>query len=165
MSNPFVASALRAWSTQRGYVQRLTADLSDADMVSQPVPGITMNHPAWVLSHCGIYPPVIAAILEGRSFEDPIKHKFGRESRPSTNPADYPKKEALLAEFFAGQDKLAEVLARTDLDVFTRPIPLERWKARFPVIADVVFYLMLDHQAGHLGQISAWRRAGGRPAV
>jgi hypothetical protein len=52
-----------------------------------------------------------------------------------------------------------------DPAVLERPIPLERWTGRFPRIADATLYLMLSHEAAHLGQVSAWRRAGGRPAV
>lgn len=165
MPDPLIAGILRSWSYQRDYAVKLVADLSEADMVSQPVPGVVMNHPAWVYGHCGVYPPVLAAMLEGKAFEDPIKHRYGRDSRPTPNRADYPSKTEILGGFLAGHDRLAEVLGRVDPGVLARPIPLERWKQRFPTIADAVAHLMLEHEAGHLGQVSAWRRAGGRPAV
>jgi hypothetical protein len=165
MADALIAGILRSWSYQRDYAERLVADVPDAEMASQPVPRVVMNHPAWVYGHCGIYPPVLAAMLEGRQFEDPIKHRYGRDSRPSSNRADYPPKERIVSEFLNGHDLLADVLGRADPAVLARPIPLERWKARFPTIADAVAHLMLEHEAGHLGQVSAWRRAGGRPAV
>jgi DinB superfamily len=160
-----IAGILRSWQYQRDYAVKLVADLSDGDMVSQPVAGVVMNHPAWVYGHCGIYPPVLAAMLEGKPFEDPIKHRYGRDSRPTGNRADYPSKEVIVGEFLAGHDRLAEVLGKADAAVMARPIPLERWKQRFPTIADAVAHLMLEHEAGHLGQVSAGRGAGGRPAV
>lgn len=165
MPDAMIAGILRSWQYQRDYAVKLVADLSEADMVSQPVPGVVMNHPAWVYGHCGIYPPVLAAMLEGEPFEDPIKHRYGRDSKPSPNRADYPSKNVIVAEFLNGHDRLAAVLERVDPTVVARPIPLERWKQRFPTIADAVAHLMLEHEAGHLGQVSAWRRAGGRPAV
>jgi hypothetical protein len=165
MGDVVIGAILRTWARQRDYAVRLVADLSDADMVSQPVPGVVMNHPAWVYSHIGIYPPVLAAILQGRPFEDPIRHRYGRESRPESDVNAYPRKAQLMAEYLRGHDELADVLERTDPAVLARPIPLERWKERFPVIADAVVHLMIDHEAGHLGQVSAWRRAGGRRAV
>jgi hypothetical protein len=67
--------------------------------------------------------------------------------------------------FLEGHDRLAAALGEVDPAVFARPIPLARWAERFPRIGDAVLYLMLSHEGGHLGQISAWRRAGGRPAV
>jgi DinB family protein len=156
---------LRTWARQRDYATRLVADLSDADMVSQPIPGITLNHPAWTFGHIGIYPPVLAAILQSQPFEDPIKHKFGRDSKPTSDPAAYPPKAKLMADFLAGHDHLATVLEQTDPAILDRPIPLPRWKERFPYIADAIIHLMIDHESTHLGQVSAWRRAGGRPAV
>lgn len=165
-NDPLINALLRAWATQRDYAARLVADLSDDDMVSQPVRGgVTMNHPAWILGHLSAYSPVLARILRLEPFEDPLKHRYGRETRPTGHRADYPSKHVLLADFLAGHDDLAATLARTDLSVLARPIPLARWEPRFPLIADAIVYLMLNHESTHLGQISAWRRAGGRPAV
>ena len=165
MADALIAGILRSWQYQRDYAVKLVADLSDDDMIAQPVAGVVMNHPAWVYGHCGIYPPVLAAMLEGKAFEDPIKHRYGRDSRPTANRADYPSKDVIVAEFLKGHDRLAEVLSKADPAVMARAIPLERWKQRFPTIGDAVAHLMLEHEAGHLGQVSAWRRAGGRPAV
>lgn len=165
MSNALIPAILRTWERQRDYAVRLVADLSDADMVLQPVAGVTMNHPAWTFGHIGIYPPVLAAILRGEPFEDPIRHRYGRDSRPLSDPAAYPPKAQLMGEYLEGHDRLAAVLERADASVLDAPIPLARWKERFPFVADAIVHLMIDHESGHLGQVSAWRRAGGRPPV
>jgi hypothetical protein len=163
--DPLISSLLLSWSNHRGYAQRLVADLSDADMVSQPVPGVVMNHPAWTLGHLSPYPPVLAAILKGEEFVDPLNSKYGRGTHPVADLKAYPPKADLLAEFLLGHDLLARTLEQVDPAVMAKPIPLARWKERFPRIGDAVLYLMLSHEAGHLGQLSAWRRAGGRAAV
>lgn len=163
-----VNAILGSWAMQRDYAARLTADLSDADMTSQPVPGAVLNHPAWVFSHLSLYPPVLTAILRGAKegeFADPIKSPYGKDSRPVADAAVYRPKRELLAAYFAGHDELARVLSETDASLLARPIPLARWQQRFPLVADALVHLMLDHEAGHLGQVSAWRRAGGRAAV
>ncbi|MBX3407047.1 MAG: DinB family protein [Phycisphaeraceae bacterium] len=163
-----VGAILNSWAAQRDYAARLTADLSDADMRSQPVPGVVMNHPAWVFSHLSLYPPVLTAILRGANegeFADPIKSPFGKDSRPVSDRAAYLPKQELLAAYFAGHDGLAQALEGADASALARPIPLKRWEKRFPLVADALVHLMLDHEAGHLGQVSAWRRAGGRAAV
>jgi hypothetical protein len=162
---PLISALLLSWSNQRDYAQRLVADLSDADMVSQPVQGVTMNHPAWTLGHLSPYPPVLAAILQERPFEDPLNSKYGRGTKPVSDPKAYPSKADLLAEFLKGHDLLARTLEQVDVAVMSKPIPLARWEQRFPRIADAVLYLMLHHEGSHLGQLSAWRRAGGRPSV
>lgn len=165
MPDPLVQALLRTWARQRDYAERLVADLSDTDMVSQPVRGVTMNHPAWTFGHIGIYPPVLAAILRGQQFEDPITHKYGRESKPLSDHKAYPPKAELMSTYFVGHDDLAATLERTEPAVLSKSIPLARWKERFPLIADAIIHLMIDHESGHLGQVSAWRRAGGRPPV
>ena len=162
---PLISSLLLSWSNQRDYAQRLVTDLTDADMLSQPVPGVTMNHAAWTLGHLSPYPPVLAAILTGEPFTDPLNSPYGRGSKPVSDPTAYPPKAKLVAEYLAGHDLLASTLEAIDSEVMAQPIPLARWKDRFPRIGDAVLYLMLSHEGAHLGQLSAWRRAGGRPAV
>jgi hypothetical protein len=165
MNKPIVDAILRTWDRQRDYAVRLVADLSQSDMVSQPVPGVVMNHPAWIFSHIGLYPPVLAAILREESFVDPINSPFGKDSKPLSDAGAYADKATLMDAYFRGHDELAETLMRADLNVLAKPIPLARWKERFPFIADVIVHLMVNHEAGHLGQVSAWRRAGKRPSV
>ncbi len=162
---PLISSLLLSWSNQRDYAQKLVADLSDADMVSQPVAGVTMNHAAWTLGHLSAYPPVLAAMLRGTAFTDPMHSPYGKGSKPLPDVAAYPGKAAMLKEFLEGHDLLAATIEAVDPAVLERPIPLERWRERFPRIADATLYLMLSHEAAHLGQVSAWRRAGGRPSV
>ena len=167
-SRALVQAILGSWKTQRDYAARLVADLSDADMTSQPVEGVVMNHPAWVFSHLALYPPTLSAILRGAregEFADPIKSPYGKDSKPLGDASAYDKKDALMARFFDGHDELAAVLGEVDRSILAAPIPLKRWEKRFPRVADALVHLMLDHEAGHLGQISAWRRAGRRPAV
>lgn len=159
------AAILRTWDLQRDYALRLLSDLSDADMVSQPVPGVVLNHPAWTFGHLSIYAPVLTAILRAEPFEDPIFHRYGRDSAPIADTKAYPPKAELVAEYLRGHDELAATLKAADESVLGRPIPLERWKARFPLIADAVVHLMIDHESTHLGQVSVWRRAGKRPRV
>lgn len=163
-----VNAILGSWAQQRAYAARLVADLNDADMVSQPVPGVVMNHPAWVFSHLSLYPPTLSAILQGAregEFADPIKSPFGKDSKPVADAAAYLPRETLIASYLDGHDKLAAVLVSVKHEVLGRPIPLKRWEQRFPLVADALVHLMLDHEAAHLGQVSAWRRAGKRPAV
>jgi len=165
MSNVIVDAILRTWERQRDYAARLVADLTDADMLSQPVPGVVMNHPAWVFSHIGLYPPVLSAILRGTPFTDPITTPYGKDSKPLADPRAYAPKAQLMEQYFRGHDELAEALAEADPAVLAKPIPLARWQQRFPFIADAIVHLMIDHEMGHLGQVSAWRRAGKRPSV
>ena len=53
----------------------------------------------------------------------------------------------------------------TGRTVFSEPNPLERWRAVNPTVGDMIVTLMVKHESGHLGQLSAWRRAMGLASV
>ncbi|TVQ31954.1 MAG: DinB family protein [Phycisphaeraceae bacterium] len=165
MNRALIDALVRAWDDQRGYAHRLVADLSDADMLAQPVRGVVMNHPAWILSHLTAYATVFSAILREEPVQDPADHPHGRNSRPLDDPGAYLPKDELVATFTASYDEVAELMRTVDPAIFDRDAPLERWRERFPRIADVAVQLTVKHMATHLGQLSAWRRAGGRPPV
>jgi len=160
-----LAALLHAYEDNREYAKRLVADLSDAEMMSQPVPGRVMNHAAWALAHLGVYGPVVEALVLGRPFQDPIDHPFGGKSKPLSDPGVYAPKAELLRVFVEGYDGAARALRSAPAERFGAPQPVERWKARFPTVAHFAQHIMVKHMATHLGQVSAWRRAGGRPSV
>lgn len=147
------------------YAEKLVADLSPQEMVAQPVSGVTMNHPAWVLSHLAAYSPVLTTMLRGQEPEDPLTHRYGMQSRPVDDLGEYPPKDALVAHFLTVRHQLAEVFDAAEEAHLGSPVLLERWKGRWPSIWHACVTLMTTHEAVHLGQLSAWRRAGGRPAV
>ena len=50
-ANPLAAAILITWKRNAAYALRLAEDIDPARFVAQPVPGRTLNHPAWVFSH------------------------------------------------------------------------------------------------------------------
>lgn len=149
----------------RAYAQRLTADLSDADMLAQPIQGVTMNHPAWLLSHLLAYAPVLEMILQGEPVEDPIAHRHGRGSTPMADPEHYLPRDELIAEFDDAYARAGHAFEQVSEHWLTTTTPIKRWVERFPTIAYLPGQFLVKHMATHLGQLSAWRRAMGRPAV
>lgn len=147
------------------YAEKLVADLQPEEMIAQPVPAVTMNHPAWILSHLAAYPPVLRKMIEGEEPDDPLTHQYGQQSKPESDPGAYPPKDALVAHFLTVRHRLAEAFEKTDEDHLGSPVLIERWKGRWPSIWHCAVTLMTTHEAVHLGQLSAWRRAGGRPSV
>ena len=164
-SDATIDGLLRIWKKQGDYLRRLLGNLSEKDMVNQPVPGVIMNHAAWTMAHLRPYPDVMTAIVQGKPFEDPKSNKWWMGSTPSGRVEDYPPLKDLAAGYLASRERLAEALSKADASVLTRPTPLERWKAEYPRVADVLLHLMVEHECGHIGQISAWRRACGMPGV
>ena len=165
MDNPLVEPIVSQWRELREVAQRLVADLSDEQMVGQPLAGVVMNHPAWVLSHLLVYGTVLEGILGGEPVEDPLEHRYGRTSRPMSDPAQYLPQSALIERYVTEYDAAATAFEDAEPDVLRKPTPIERWRGRFPTIAFLPGQFLVKHNAYHLGQLSAWRRASGLPPI
>lgn len=148
------------------YAAKLVADLSEEQMIWQPAGSAAVaNHPAWVLSHLNVYLPIMTALIEGRQFPDPKTHRFGMQSKPELDRQCYAAKPKLVDEFLAGHEQVIQTLRREGESALERETSLERWKPIMPQVGIVLPYLMLVHENTHLGQLSAWRRIIGLPAV
>ena len=167
MASPIIDGYLFAWKKNLDYAPKLVADLSDEQMVAQPGSGdnAPANHPAWVLSHLNVYLPVMASIIKGEEFQDPKEHEFGMTSKPQSSRDVYASTEELLQTFVAGHEQVAELLGNADDSVFATPIKLARWEKVMPTASYALPYLMFNHENGHLGQVTAWRRIQGLPSV
>ena len=112
-----------------------------------------------------MYLPIMVSVIKGEVFEDPKEHKFGMQSKPESSRDAYASTEELLETFVAGHEQVAELLGNADDSVFANPIKLPRWAKGMPTAGFVLPYLMFNHENGHLGQVSAWRRIQGLPSV
>lgn len=168
MSNhPLAAAALITWRRNGAYAARLVGDLAPEQCFAQPVAGRVLNHPSWVLSHLNVYTPLCTAMLRAEPFTDPIDAKYGQKSEVSLDPTDYtpPPGPDLLAHYIELHADAEHALTAAPDHIFAAPNPLERWRAVHPTIGDMLVTLMVKHESGHLGQLSAWRRALGLPRV
>ncbi|MCP4095512.1 MAG: DinB family protein [Planctomycetaceae bacterium] len=167
MATPLIDGFLFAWKKNQDYAPSLVADLTEEQMILQPAvdPTAPANHPAWVLSHLNVYIPIIGSIIKGEAFDDPKPHRFGMLSQPTSDPSTYQSKEELIAEFTNGHLAIAELLGNEDDRVFEKTVALPRWQEVMPTAAIALPYLMFNHENGHLGQVSAWRRIQGLPSV
>lgn len=163
--DPVAQTILTTWQRNRDYALALLDDLAPEQIVAQPIRGITMNHPAWIISHLNAYAPIAAALLRRDPIEDPADHPFGRKSKPINDTAAYPPKDQLVAEYTRLHDDARHALEQCDPAIFAEPVPLERWRSKAPTVGDMVVTLMVKHESMHLGQLSAWRRAMGLPPV
>jgi hypothetical protein len=164
-ANPLAAAILITWKRNAAYALRLAEDIDPARFVAQPVPGRTLNHPAWVFSHLNLYAAVAVDLASGRAFDDPADHRYGQKSEPLADPSAYPEKAALLEQWrviHAAGERALEAAAPS---LTSAPNPLPRWRAMHPTVGDMLVTLMVKHESGHLGQLSAWRRAMGLSRV
>ena len=150
------------------YGEKLAAGVEAKDMTLQPVPGV--NHPAWILRHLSAYHPVLLGLLAGETPEDPKTHRFGMQSSPVADPAEYGPWDEVVSEYVTGGTAILaslDLLGSDDahLSVLMRKMPVERWQQKFPMVGSVLGYLLIHHEGYHLGQLSAWRRFRGLASV
>jgi len=147
-----------------GIAELLTADLSDADMALQPMPGT--NHPAWILGHLAFAADGLIGLLGGEKQTDADwTTKYGRDSKISGERADYPSLDEMRRVFLETHARARELASTADPERMLRPNPNARMRERLPTIGGMCAFLMTGHLAFHLGQLSAWRRMRGLPAL
>lgn len=138
---------------------QLVADLSEDQMAERP-PGMVI-HPAWSLGHLGATSDGLAGMLGLPStFPDEWRDGARMGGLPSTDAADFPAKEQLLEQLREQHERVAAAMAEADAEQLRQPAP-ERMRARFPTVGDFAVAMMTTHEANHLGQVAAWRRAMG----
>lgn len=165
MTTPLASAIAITWRRNGAYALRLVGDLSDSQMLAQPIPGRILNHTAWVLSHLTLYTSIAAAMLRTQAFPDPLHHPHGQNSEPLLDAAAYLSRAELIAKYHSEHDAAEAALLAANDATFASPTPLERWRTLHPTTGDMLVTLMVKHESAHLGQLSAWRRAMGLPRV
>jgi len=158
-------SIVYAWDNCLRYALALLDDLTDEQMLLRP--GGNMNHPAWILGHMSLYYPIVPALLQGESFDDPADHDlFGFRGRgPQPDLELYGSKAAQIERMTTGHELVAQALLAAAATDFERPPSLPRWAAMYPTVEFMLPDLLLLHENIHIGQLSIWRRAAGLPGV
>ena len=142
------------------FAKRLASDIPEEKMALQPVPN--MNHAAWILGHLSMMRVWLKDILKlDAAVPADWLEKFNPGSKPIADRAAYPSKAELLAALDDTQRHIEAALGRlTDADLAI-PTAHERMRKVFPSTGDMLVGMLTSHQAFHVGQLSAWRRAIG----
>ena len=146
-----------------GHLETLVKDLTDEQMVQQPH-GV-VNHPAWTLCHLASASNHTGAALGlESSFPEAWEAAAKTGGVPSGDASQYPSREELLAELKKQHERVAAAVTAADPAVFAKEYPDEKTRKFFPTVGDFVDYLLTAHEANHIGQLAAWRRAMGLAA-
>jgi hypothetical protein len=165
----FDESVIRAFAWNLLYAEALVADLDAPALTESGGPGLE-NHPAWTLGHLvtganlvaeglglpGELPEGWEALFQRRGPGDP--------RLPESDSASYPGRDALLAELRRQHERIEDALRNADPSVFREEVDWA-FGCDLPTLADSTVFLALTHEALHLGQIAAWRRARGLPSA
>ena len=153
------------------YTERLTADLTDGQLSQRPAGNVTP--PVWLLGHMAIAAPYALGLLGREDRGDYIPAAWAENFGPGTTPLEYqagfepPSLDELHAAIRTGHERVEAALDAADFDALNLgdPNPIEFLREPFPTKWDFLAHLLTTHDAIHLGQLSAWRRAAGLPAV
>lgn len=161
------ASIIRQYDFNLAYAKILVADLSPRQMTMTPVDGLE-NHPSFTLGHLVSASAMVAEDLGAAPEISAGWHDLfsrngpGDPRRPDPDKSKYPDKETLLLELNGQHEKVKKLLQQADDRQLAREI---KWRFGYlmPTLLDVVIFFCINHEAMHLGQLSAWRRAMGLP--
>ncbi len=161
MLAPLIATIEHA----RNQTLKLVADLSDDQIVRQPAP--KTNHPAWVLGHLLLVDGNFLALLGGRppQLEPNWKEIYGAESTPVADKAKYKSKQFYLDRMAGVHGQILARLQSLPPADLAKPHTDPARRERFPTVGHAVLLYGTWHEAYHAGQLSAWRRVQGLPAV
>lgn len=146
------------------YARKLTADIKPEQACAQPhgVP----NHAAWVIGHLAASCDFAGSFL-GLAPASPKEWGtlFGNKSKPVADASKYPPLPELIAALEQGHARLVKAAKAAPASVFAGPCKVEGFNKMFPTVGDALAFILTGHEAMHLGQLSAWRRALGLPSV
>lgn len=153
------ALAQYAWHLQM--LQGVMSDIDDANITRQPVP--KGNHPAWIIGHLALSSDNLLKMMgQPTTVPENLRPLFGRGSEPQAERSIYPSKDALLQQLATVHTAVSQALPHVPREVLDRPnpVPLVQLQS-LPTVGNLIMHLLTTHEAFHLGQLSAWRRAMG----
>jgi len=146
------------------FLEGTLADFSDADMLARPVPAA--NHAAWQIGHLIVAETnMVNSVKPGALPELPagFAEKFTKETAKISDPAAFPKKAELLAQF--EKTRAASVEWAKSLTAADMQQPTNERLARFAPTVGHLVSLLPTHVAMHVGQFQVIRRALGKPVL
>ena len=151
------------------FAKILVEDLSQEQMTFCPYPGLE-NHPAFTLGHLITGSALIIEDLGGK-YEIPdgwselfLRRGPGNPRLPNPDKAIYPLKEELITELENQHERLKHILNLVDPFKLNEAISW-RFSSYMPTLKDLLIFMCINHEAMHLGQLSAWRRAMKMPSA
>ncbi len=156
--------ALSSYAFQLAYAKQLVADVPDENITNQPFPGA--NHPAWVLGHLVASAGFCCSMLGlDAEIPDGWDKLFGMNSTPTPDRTAYPPKQQLLDALEQQHARFAQAFDAANPATLAAEVPNEMIRQIQPTIGQALIFFATTHEAIHLGQLSAWRRALGLPRV
>lgn len=158
---------VKCHTRMRGMGEKLLTGVTAAHFARLASPGgvvIQSNHACWVYGHLAIYPARMMTVLGGDANAAAAPAVFTdlfKDGTPCLDDAKgtiYPSMDEVTKVFFKGHEVLAAHIAGMSNEALLREHPDEARRVNFPTLAAHANFMLNDHIALHLGQVSAWRR-------
>lgn len=164
-----VAALHRQLDFNLAFSEMLVSDLSEEQMTTIPFLGFE-NHPSFTLGHLVTGTALMIEDLGG-ALHIPVgwselflRRGPGDPRLPASESRLYPKKEILLNELRNQHEELKKIISSYDIKQFDESIKW-RFSVYMPTVLDLTLFMCVNHEAMHLGQLSAWRRAMKLPSA
>lgn len=165
MNDMTLETIFKQYDFNLDYAKALVQDLTDEQMTIIPSEGL-VNHPAFTIGHLVSGSADLACDL-GAKFEIPENWAYlflrkgpGDPKYPDLDKSKYPSKHVLLTELEAQHNKVKQLLIDIKKNTLNKTIKW-RFSSFMPTTLDLVTFMCINHEAMHLGQLAAWRRAMG----
>lgn len=151
------------------WAKRLVEDLEESQMTVTPCTGLE-NHPAFTLGHLANASALLLGRIGGKpdipeSWSAIFQRKGPGDPRlPTVELELYPEKKQLLEELERQHNFVIDTLHTLDESKLKAEMTW-RFSIYFPTVLDLIQFMCVSHEAMHLGQLSAWRRAMSLPSA
>jgi hypothetical protein len=163
MIDSILKTIINQYDFNLDYAKILVEDLSDNQMTVIPSNGL-VNHPAFTIGHLVSGSALLAEDL-GAKFEMPdnwadlfLRKGPGDPRKPDIDKSRYPSKQLLINELEHQHNKVKDLLENVDQNKLNENIKW-RFDSYMPTLLDIITFMCINHEAMHLGQLAAWRRA------
>jgi hypothetical protein len=160
---------LKAYKFNLAYAEKLVSDIPEEQMYKSFGSGLE-NYPAFALGHLAIASALIAENLGDPYVVPDGWNRFFRRKGPGDprlpppRGGGMPSKEHLLSELKNKHGRVDRIIGYLPEGSLNKPIKW-RFDDYFPSTGDYLTFMCITHEAMHLGQLAAWRRAAGLPSA
>lgn len=123
------------------------------------------HSPAWIVGHLAITQDFVLKMMgQAMLCSEQWLKQFG-PGQPEGDTSHFTKAE-LFSAVERGHKAVAKALETVDVERLDTPHSVVFLKTSpLATVRDLVMHLMITHEAFHAGQLSAWRRQAGFPAL
>jgi hypothetical protein len=155
----------KAYSFNLAYAKELVNDVPD-DMIYRRFGDGAVNHPGFTIGHLCVGSALVAEHLGrqyslSREWDDWFRRRGPGDPRlPSPHSEEMPSGNELVSMLTKQHQAVESCLGGLDHGALQEKTEW-RLKRHFPSLLDYLAFMCISHEAMHLGQVAAWRRAAG----